>query len=167
MVTILHPVNINPNWDNLRREIQATYPGATITDYPRLAPQISEIVVTHDAVTAQGLEAILTAHNPATLTTEQAEVAQADSAKTVLKTLMSGLHELSAEDKSYAIACRIMAAKDGATQQTIMAIVDRPTAVAYITSKPEWANATVATRNLVGDVLEMVAGITQVLLLVL
>lgn len=101
------------------------------------------------------------------ITQKQQEATQAAGAKTSLQGLMTGLHGLSAEDKSYAIACRIMAVKDGATQQTILGIVDRPTAVAYITSKPEWTGATVATRALVGDVLEMIAGITQVLLVVL
>lgn len=114
--------------------------------------------------------AIIAAHEAnydATAAVSQQEATQAASAKTVLQSLMTGLHGLSAEDKSYAIACRIMAQKDGADNATIMSIVDRPTAVAYITSKPEWTGATVATRALVGDVLEMVAGITQVLLLVL
>lgn len=91
-----------------------------------------------------------------------AEAAQVSSAKATRNNLMTGLHNLSDADKGYVIACRIMAYKDGATNQVIMAIVDRATATSYITSKPEWTNAPAATRNLVADVLEMFAGIVQV-----
>lgn len=126
-----------------------------------------ETVAAPDEATLLGLLATWQAAYDAQITTQQQEAAQADSARTNLQGLMQGLQGLSAEDKSYAIACRIMAHKDGATQQTILSIVDRATAVAYITSKPEWTGATAATRALVGDVLEMVAGITQVLLVVL
>lgn len=167
MVTILQPVNINPNWGTLRREIQATYPGATITDYPRLAPQISEIVVTHDDVTVQGLETIIAAHNPETLTTGQAEAAQAVNAKTALQNLMTGLHGLSAEDKGYAIYCRLLAYRNNAAQQTIFGIVDRDTAAAYVTSLPQWTNVPATSKPMLQLMLETNAALTQVLLLVL
>lgn len=97
----------------------------------------------------------------------ESEANQALSAKTALKALTNGLHNLSANDKGYALYCRLLAWRDGATQQTINAIVDRPSAVAYITSKPEWINATAATRALLGDILEADAALCMVLLLVL
>lgn len=160
MVTITksypEPVNIDKLISDLRAQ------------FPNIVQRITECEI-HDVSVEDEttIDAIIAAHDPQSLTTIQRETAQAATARTNLKNLMNGLHGLSAEDKSYAIACRIMAQKDGANNQTIMAIVDRVTATAYVTSKPEWTGATAATRALVGDVLEMIAGLTQVLLLVL
>lgn len=113
------------------------------------------------------IDSIIAAHNPNALTTAQQEATQADSARNALKALTNGLHGLSANDKGYALYCRLLAWRDGASNATINAIVDRPTAVAYVTSKPEWAAATAATRNLIADILEADAALCMVLLLVL
>jgi hypothetical protein len=112
------------------------------------------------------LEAALDSANAA-LSVVSSEASQASAAKTALKALMTGLHGLSANDKGYALYCRMMALRDGATQQTINNIVDRPSAVSYVTSKPEWTAATAATRALLADVLEADATMCMVLLLVL
>lgn len=148
------------NIDKLISDLRAQFPSIVQRE---TECEIHEVNV-EDEVT---IDAIIAAHDPQSLTTIQRETVQAATAKTTLQALMSGLHGLSAEDKSYAIACRIMAQKDGANNQVVIAIVDRATATAYVTSKPEWTGATAATRALVGDVLEMIAGITQMMLVVL
>ena len=81
MAVITRPVNA-PNWEKLQQEILATYAGAGVTTYDRAAlEQQSEITVNHVDVTEQGLDAIIAAHNPAILTTEQTAVLVQTAAK--------------------------------------------------------------------------------------
>jgi hypothetical protein len=112
------------------------------------------------------LEAALDSAN-ANLTVESSEATQAQTARNALKSLMTGLHGLSANDKGYALYCRLLAWRDGANNATINAIVDRASAAAYVTAKPEWTNATAATRALLADILEADAALCMVLMLVL
>jgi hypothetical protein len=102
-----------------------------------------------------------------TLTTAQQETAQAVNAKTALQQLMTGLHGLSAEDKGYAIYCRLLAYRNNATQQVIFGIVDRATAAAYVTSLPQWTNVPATSKPMMALMLETNAALTQVLILVL
>ena len=124
-------------------------------------------VTVPDGVTLEQVQPIVTAHNPATQTTAQQELAQANSAKTALKNLMNGLHSLSVNDKGYALYGRIFAATNNANQATIDAIVDRATAVAYITGLPEWQALTAVSKNFFAKELEANAGLCRVLLVVL
>lgn len=87
--------------------------------------------------------------------------------QTRFQQLTQGLGGLTVEDRSYAITARIMAHKDGATNAVLLGITNKATAQAYVTGKSEWIGATAATRALVGDVLETMAGIVQVALLTL
>lgn len=96
-----------------------------------------------------------------------AETVRRTETQTRFQQLTQGLGALSTEDRSYAITARIMAYKDGATNPTILGITNKATATAYVTGKSEWTAATAATRNLVADVLETIAGIVQVALLTL
>lgn len=153
------------NMDKLRAELVAVY--ADVTGVSSAKGIYYATLIADSLVTQQQLQVIVDVHNAAILTTEQQETAQASSAQANLKTLMTGLHGLSAQDKGYALYCRLMAVGDGASNQVIMGIIDRPTAVAYVTAKPEWVAATAATRNLLADVLEADARLCQVLLLVL
>jgi hypothetical protein len=120
-------------------------------------------ILTPDTAT---LESALDGAN-ATIATTQAEVTQANSAKTALQNLMTGLEGLSAEDKGYAIYCRLMAYRNNATQQVIFGIVDRATAAAYVTSLPQWTNVPATSKPMMQLMLETNAALTQVLLLVL
>jgi hypothetical protein len=97
----------------------------------------------------------------------QAESNQANSAQSNLKSLMNGLQGLSASDKGYAIYCRLFAWRNGANQATLDAIIDRATAVAYITGLSEWQAMTAASKNFFAKELEANAALCQVLLLVL
>jgi hypothetical protein len=158
------------NFDKLLEEIRASYPLANLASGNGIDNTSGIRVQMPDGTnqaTMDAIGAIVTAHNANTLTTAQQEATQAESARNALKALMNGLHGLSASDKGYALYCRLLASRDGASNATINGIVDRPTAVAYVTSKPEWTAATAATRNLIADILEADAALCMVLLLVL
>jgi hypothetical protein len=73
MPTFIHLVTMNPNWDALRKEIRDALPAITgMVERPRIAPQVSELEIEHDgSVTAQDIDTILLAHNPAILTEDQ------------------------------------------------------------------------------------------------
>lgn len=166
MPTIEKTIALNTNRDALFATILEQYPTAIYQTSER-SPLEPFIIVTHDNLTDNGLQTIIDNHNPASLTTEQQESAQATNAKTALQALMSGLHGLSAQDKGYALYGRIFAARNGANQATIDGITNKATAQAYITGLPEWTNMTAASKAFFAKELEANAGVCMVLLLVL
>jgi hypothetical protein len=101
------------------------------------------------------------------IATETLETTQADSARNSLKSLMIGLQDLSSSDKGYAVYVRLMAWRDGADNPTILGIVDKASAVAYVTSKAEWANTPATVKPMLNDMMETNAALCQVLLLIL
>lgn len=84
-----------------------------------------------------------------------------------LAALMSGLEGLSAADKGYALYCRMFAKRNNATPEVLAAIVDRSSAVAYITGLAEWQNLPGAVKQFEAKKLEADAFLCTVLLLVI
>ena len=161
---IFYPVFVqSPNLETLTKELMTALALANVN----CGNANGFYVEVPDHITLEQVQTVVDAHDPATLTTSQQESAQAASAKTALKTLMTGLHGLSAADKGYALYCRIFAARDGANQATLDGITNRATATAYITGLPEWGAMTAASRAFFAKELEANAGLTMVLLLVL
>jgi hypothetical protein len=161
-------------WADAINQLQSEnfFGGVVLFHNGNSAANYNELIIRNDATgdNLKPLEATLeTAYTNflAAQNVANSEATQAESARNALKALMNGLHGLSASDKGYALYCRLLASRDGASNATINGIVDRPTAVAYVTSKPEWTAATAATRNLIADILEADAALCMVLLLVL
>lgn len=119
--------------------------------------------ITPDTAT---LETALDSAN-AEIVVQASETTQATTARSNLKSLMSGLQDLSATDKGYAVYCRLFAWRNGANQATIDGIINRATATSYITNLPEWQNLPAASRVFMAKVLEADAALAQVLLLIL
>lgn len=92
------------------------------------------------------------------LTPDQAETA-------AIQAHLDALVGLSAADKAYALMGRMFAVRDGASSAIINAIVDRASAVVYVTSKPTWTSLTSASKLWERDSLEMLALVFQVVLL--
>jgi len=116
---------------------------------------------------ASALQAILNAHNPNALSSDQqdaADLAAQDDDLMIILPHLRALRALPAEDAAYALMGRAMAYKDGANGATISGIVDRATAAAYITSKPEWSNLTAATKAWTTDSLDMLAYVFQLVI---
>jgi hypothetical protein len=99
------------------------------------------------------LEAALGAAN-ATLTVATSEIAQATRAKDNLKTLLSGLHTLSEQDKGYVVLARIMAKNDNQSNAIIAAITTRAQATQYVVNRANWLAVPIAARPMLGDILE-------------
>lgn len=122
-----------------------------------------------DPTQRERTETLVLSHNASAKTTEQlareAIAVRRDETKTRFQQLTQGLGALSVEDRSYAITARIMAHKDGATNAVILGINSKATAQAYVTGKSEWTALNAATRNMLADVLETLAGIVQVAVL--
>lgn len=68
------------------------------------------------------------------------EFEQQQQVGTNLRGLFQGLRELPPEDAAYAAYGRGWAVKNGESQETILGIVDRATAGAYIMQQSEWQN---------------------------
>lgn len=85
-----------------------------------------------------------------------AEYEQQQQVGTNLRDLFQGLRQLLPEDAAYAAYGRGWAIKNGETQETILAIVDRPTAAAYIQQQTEWQNLPVASRQFMVDHIDAV-----------
>lgn len=109
--------------------------------------QLQGIIDTHDGTNYEGQQ-----------------LASADAS---LAAILVGLEPLSAADAAYALMGRAMARKDGANQATIDGIVDRSTAAAYLTGKPEWVNLTAAAKAWLADQLDMEAVLFQAVILAL
>jgi hypothetical protein len=123
--------------------------------------------IANESVYASAYEAYLESLVVPPTQTEIDEQNRRTETKTQFQQLTTGLAGLSTADRSYVILGRIMAFKDGANTNVIQAIVDRATAQQYVTSKPEWAGITAATKAWEADVLETLTGIVQVMMLVL
>lgn len=163
-----YPITVQqpPNMDLLGYELSIAF------DVPRDTCGIREqnrqyFAHVPDGITLEQVQAVVNAHNPALLTTAQQETEQATNAKTALQQLMMGLHGLSAEDKGYAIYCRLLAHRNNASPQVIFGIVNRATAAAYVTSLPQWNNVPATSKPMLALMMETNAALTQVLLLVL
>lgn len=90
-----------------------------------------------------------------------------EETQTRFQQLTAGLGGLSVEDRSYAITARVMAYKDGATNGVILGISSKASAQAYVTSKPEWGTVPNTVRPMLIDMLETMAGMAQVIMLIL
>jgi hypothetical protein len=89
---------------------------------------------------------------------------QANTARTGVKQLAQGLHQLSPHDKAYAVLGRAFAFNDGADPQAILAIDSRAAATAYVTGKQEWADLGPAGKAWAVDELNAFALVLQALL---
>jgi len=138
------------------------------TAFPQPMPYAEgDTYIANSATYAAAYQQYLAAQEPVPTAEEIAAAARQSETRNQFAQLTAGLSGLSTQDRSYAILARIMAFKDGATTQTILAITNRATAVAYVQSKAEWTNLTAAAKAWEGDLLETLAGIVQVMLLVL
>lgn len=158
--TYPNPVNI----DALLETVRAQYPQVSQGD---TGFRVHQIAPENVGTVSAALDAIIAAHSAATLTPTQKELTQADTAKTALKNLISGLHELSVQDKGYVVLGRIMARNDGANNTTIMSITTRVQAQAYVTSRANWLAVPSAARPMLGDILEAQAVSLSVLIALL
>jgi hypothetical protein len=116
---------------------------------------------------AAALQAVLDAHDPDALSTEQQDAANRAAQNQDLAVVLphlKALRALPAEDAAYALMGRAMAYKDGASGEVINGIVDRATAAAYITSKDEWANLPATSKAWTADMLDMFAFILQIVI---
>ena len=114
------------------------------------------------------VQGVVSAHVPqAFYFPEDYERQQAQYAGAALAYYKQGLGQLSAADKAYAILGRVFAIRDGADEGVVLGIVDRATAVAYITSKAEWQGLPASAKAWIGDELEALALVLQALLLVM
>ena len=98
---------------------------------------------------------------------ESEQTTRRTETNTRFQQLASGLNGLSVEDRSYAIAARIMAYKEGATNAVILAIATKAQAQAYVMGLTKWTNVPASTRPMLATMLETLAGFAQVMMLVL
>lgn len=154
------------NWTRLARYDETLHPVL----HQRLSDNVKNAVWENGQLTIDGqavIDSAWIAARQAELNTAQLEAAQVNTAKTTLQNLTTGLHGLSAEEKGYAIYCRLLAYRNNANQQVIFGIVDRATAAAYVTSLPQWTSVPATSKPMLALMLETNAALTQVLLLVL
>ncbi len=111
------------------------------------------------------LNAICTDPTRNNLTAEQQEAAENAVQEAVIRAHLDALAGLPADDKAYALMGRMFAVNDGASQAVISGIVDRNTAKAYVTAKPQWSNLTAASKIWEGQSLDMLAKVFQIMLL--
>lgn len=140
------------NDEKLHGELVAMYTDVTGVSAAKGSYYVD--LIPDSPVTQEQLQAIVDLHNPAILTANQQEAAQAKNAKTTLQTLMTGLHGLSARDKGYVVLARIIASNDGASTAAILGLTTRANATAYVVTRANWLAVPAAARPMLGDILE-------------
>jgi hypothetical protein len=82
--------------------------------------------------------------------------------------LFTGLRQLDPEDAAYAAYGRSWAVKNGESQETILAIVDRQTAGQYILAQTEWQNLTPEAKQFhidhIDAMMKMMQGVIRAIL---
>jgi len=118
----------------------------SIIFFPPLEVEVKNTGDDPDQLTA--IQTVVSAHIPQRpFFEEEFDQAQADDVREVVRTYLRGLNRLPIEDFGYAYLGRLIAKADGASEAEILAIVDKVTAQAYITSMNEWEALPSATKQ--------------------
>lgn len=102
-----------------------------------------DLIVPPSPAQLTAIQAAIAAHDPTNY-----EGAQAASALTNTRSLMTGLSHQTARDAAYAVVARSYAVAVSAPNATIVAIVDRASAAGYIQNTSWWQALTTAQRQM-------------------
>lgn len=167
--TIAAPLNGKAiNAPLLMAQLIAAFPAPSIVN-PIVAGDGStavEVYVVPPAtqVQADQLDSVIAAHDPNVLTPDQTAANQAQASADLILPMLAIARTLPAAEQPYVVMGRILAMQNGAAANVINGIVDKATATVYLQSTPRWVALPAVTKAWEGDMLNMIAGVLQLLI---